>query len=251
MLKQIDFAIVFFLPSTKGDNLNWLITALGITFEYFHQDPPKHVSERPLLIMLEEHESKIIMYQDVAQNFYRPIPPLGMFEDKAKGWRPSLSHRDPRIGSALLISSNPRFRELVATPAPKNVIHPRNESEANSERDPSFIMIAEKQPFIVALPVICTFSANLSSNPLTIESPLSPSLITSNQHPIYASTITSILPKQMNSKVLTTKSSLPGNERESQGQCRYYKYKSVQGHTFNVIKKVDKHTNPPIEPLVA
>ena len=73
----------------------------------------------------------------------------------------------------------------------------------------------------------------------------------------------------VNSKALPTESALLGKRREPQGQSQviptvgkhlqklklsyppgYYKHESVQGQTFNVIKKANKHIDPSIEPLV-
>ena len=214
------------------------------------------------------------------QNFYRPIPPHSMTEeDEAKDWHPRLSHRDSRIDSVLLKysnprlskSSNPRSQEQVATLAPQKVNYPSNEIEPSSERDPRFNLIAKKKSPIGDLSIIRTFLANLSLNPLPIESPSSPTLLTNNQKPICASANTSILlVLHVNSKALPpTESALIGKRREPQGQSQviptvgkhlqklklsyppgYYKHESVQVQTFNVINKANKHIDPSIKPLV-
>ena len=279
-LNVIDFAIVFCLPTHNDEQNKWFTTALGITFERFLPNPPKNVSKRPLLRMLEEPESKIIVYQDVQQNFYRPIPPHDMTEDEAMDWHPSLSRIDSRTDKVQLESSNPRLsksssprlQEQVASLAPQHVNHLGNETKVSSVQDPSFNLIAENQTPIGDFPFVRTLLANLSSVPQPIESSSSPTLLAKDQKPIEASANTSMLLEQLNSKALPTERTLLGKRSEPQGQSQvipavgkllhklklirsylpgHFKYVNEQGHTFDVIKMIDKHIDPPIEPLVA
>lgn len=58
--------------------------------------------------MLEEPISTIIIYRDMDNNFYRPIPPTSMSEEVAKCWFPYLSRAIPGTYHALILYRNPR-----------------------------------------------------------------------------------------------------------------------------------------------
>ena len=65
VVKQIDASMIFCIPSPNGST-RWFKTVLGITFERFYPYPPIYVSKRPVLRMLEEPKSEIIVFLDVS-----------------------------------------------------------------------------------------------------------------------------------------------------------------------------------------
>ena len=100
VFKPLDATIIHPIPSLDGDK-KCFKTRLGITFEMFYLGPPNLVNERPLLRMLEEHVSKTIVYQDVCENLYKPIPHAHLCDIEAKGWFPCLSRIYPKTGNSL------------------------------------------------------------------------------------------------------------------------------------------------------
>ena len=118
-LRQIDSVIIHHVPSFD-DSTKRFKTVLGITFEVFYPDPPNCVCETPLLMMLEEPESKIIVYKDMNHNFYRPIPPSNLSEEESKGWFPFLSRMNPENNQALIVSRTFRLSTPETTPTPDN-----------------------------------------------------------------------------------------------------------------------------------
>ena len=162
VLKPLDATIIHPIPSPDG-NRKWFKTRLGITFEMISLGPQNLVNERPLLRMLEEQVSKTIVYQDVCENLYKPIPLAHLSDNEAKGWFPCLSRIDPRTEQALILYRDPRKSKQESI-FPSIVSNPIHESEPKRENHASGSSIINNQPPVGAsmsllmMAITCTYS---------------------------------------------------------------------------------------------
>lgn len=223
VFKPLDAAIIHPIPSLDG-NRKWFKTRLGITFEMISLGPPKLVNERPLLRILEEQVSKTIVYQDVCENLYKPMPLAHISDNEAMGWFPCLSRIDPKTGQALILYRDPKKskQEIVSEGKMSN---PNDESEPKRENHASDSLVAKNQPSV---------GASLSPK---VPSPVNSSL--KNQQD-----------SQENDHHVTANKGQQTLKLTMSCRPSYYKFDNKKNRVFNLIKRADEYIEPPDEPRV-